>query len=609
MTTAQISILAILAVTLGLFVWGRLRVDVIAIGALLACVIAGVVPAREAFIGFGHPAVVTVAAVLALSSALSRAGTVDLLAQWLLRFARSQRAQYLGLTGLAGIMSAFMNNVGALALLMPVAISVARRGKYSPSLILMPLAFASILGGMITMIGTPPNLLIADFRRQATGESFQMFDFVAVGLPLAAVGILFLALIGWRLIPRDRAGLAEVEDGVELANYLTELRVPDGSALVGKVVGDLVDSGVPGAEFTVLALLRQGRRLVRRIRHMPLASGDVLLVHGAAEHIEAAVGRGLELVQSKDLPAQEAGEEADEEPAANHAGELHTEIVEVVVLPRARVAHRTVAELALRARYGVNLLAVARRGLPLQRMLRDIRLEAGDVLLLQGETDTLRETMTILGCLPLAPRELRLEPRRALLPGAIFAAAIAVAAFGLLEVAVALAVALLVLVVLEIMPMRAVYEAIDWQVIVLLGAMLPVGGALESTGTAALAANGLARLTGTEMAGGGAYLALALVLVATMFLSDVMNNAATAVLMAPIAIGLAGMLDTSVDPFLMAVAVGASAAFLTPIGHQNNLLVMGPGGYRFGDYWRVGLPLEAVLVVVAVPLIPIVWPF
>ena len=594
MNVDQIAILTVLVAVVALFVWGRLRVDVVALLALLVCVGLGLVPGEEAFGGFGHPAVITVAAVLGLSAALSRSGAIDLIAARIAKLSSNRLAQTSALCGLGGALSGFMNNVGALAMLMPVALSMAKRGRYRSGVVMMPLAFATILGGMTTLIGTPPNLLISGYRRQVSGEGFALFDFAWVGVPLAVAGIAFVTLIGWRLLPvRGRAGGSDAQP-FDVEAYLTELRVPAGSPVIGKRLDEVLEAlEQPPA---IDALVRRWDQVVRRLHHAVLQQGDVLIAQGETESIQALVSAGFELVAAKGLEREDGSGQVEREALA---------LMEVVVPPRSWIERRTAADIDLRARFGLNLLAIARSGSPLGRRLRDQRFRAGDVLLLQGEREGLADAVRALGCLPLAERRIALEPGRVLVPVAIFAAAVAATAVGVAPAAVLLVAALVGMVLTRTIGVREVYDAIDWQVIVLLAAMIPVGGALETTGAAQLLAEGLAALTGQLPPRA----LLALVLVVTMTLSDVMNNAATAVVMAPIGLGVAAALGVNPDPMLMAVAVGASAAFLTPIGHQNNLLVMGPGGYRFGDYWRMGLPLEVLLTTLAVWLIPIAWPF
>ncbi len=594
MAPDQVATLTLLTAVVALFIWGRWRVDIVALAALVAAVLLGLVPAAEAFSGFGHPAVITVAAVLAISSALARSGLVDLMAARIERVVHGRIVQLGALSALGGTMSGFMNNVGALALLMPVALSMARRTGYAPALVLMPLSFATILGGLVTLIGTPPNVLIADYRREVTGTSFALFDFAWVGFPLACAGIVFVVAVGWRLLPASASAAPGSDSPFDIEGYLTEVLVPEDAKAIGLTLDELIEGQEPAPH--VDAIVRGRTRVIRRLRHARLQAGDVLLVHGETEAIEGLVAQGLTLVAAKQL---------ENEDSAGPIDRAALTTIEAVVPPRSWIEGRSALTTQLRSRYGINLLAVARAGERIAGRLRDVRFRAGDVVLLQGSRDQLSDTVRALGCLPLAERKLALEPQRAFVPLVLFGAAILATVSGVLPAAIALTGGLVAMVLARVITMREVYEAVDWQVVVLLAAMIPVGAAIVTTGTAGLIGGGIAALAGDA----SAHLLLALVLIVTMTLSDIMNNAATAVVMAPISVALAQSVQVSPDPMLMAVAVGASSAFLTPIGHQNNLLVMGPGGYRFGDYWRMGLPLEVLLVGLGVWLIPIAWPF
>jgi di/tricarboxylate transporter len=587
----QAIIFTVLLVTLILFIWGRWRYDVVALLALLTVTVTGIIPSEEAFAGFGHPAVITVAAVLVLSRALQNSGVVDVISRLLLQVGQRITVQIGALTGLVAAMSAFMNNTGALALLMPVAIRMARKNDQSPSLYLMPLAFASLLGGLITLIGTPPNIIIATFRADQGLEPFRMFDFAPVGLGVAIAGVLFITLAGWRL-PPQRRGQATAGELFEIGNYVTEVRLTEASKLAGQRLRDL-PVVAKGIEVVVVAIIRDGHRQLGPTGLDVLLPGDLLLIEADSENLAAFIHMtGVELVGSKAI-----GDASLDSEDFN--------LMEAVVKSGSVLVNRSARTLNLRWRYGVNLLAVARQGVPVRQRLSDIILQAGDVLLLQGPSGTLHEVLPRLDCLPLAQRGLRLgQPRRVVLAVAIFAGALLLAAFGLVQVQVAFMAAVVLMLLTNLISLREAYESIDWPIIVLLAAMIPVGQALEVTGGAAMLANSLLLVAGRVTP----LIMLSLVLVATMFLSDLVNNAAAAVLMAPIAIGVAAGIGASIDPFLMAVTIGASCAFLTPIGHQSNTLVMGPGGYRFGDYWRLGLPLEIIILVVAVPLIAWFWP-
>lgn len=593
MTIDQSAIGLILLVMLALFVWGRVRYDIVAVGGLVVAVTLGLVPAQFAFYGFGHPAVITVAAVLVMSRALQQSGAVGFITQQIRNFSDTPARQIGSLSGVAAGLSGFMNNVGALALLMPVAMDSCRRAERSPKLILMPLAFASILGGMVTLIGTPPNILIATIRAESLGEGFAMFDFAYVGLPVAVLGVLFVTFVGWRLIPFHGDEKSSTTDAFQIDAYLSELAVPKASVAHGKTLSE-IETLTEEIDVAIVGLVRRKRHYPRPPQHEPLTGHDRLIVEGAAEELDAFVQKlGLRVAGSKPEKAMLVKAE-------------QAVFSEAVVQPESGVIGRTVGSLRLKGRYNVTLLGVSRQGKTSRGRLNDYRLRAGDVILVEGLENDVPDALQRLGCLPLAERSVSVgTQKRALWAVGLFGLAIAVAATGYLPIAVSFAGAIIGVVLVGILPVREIYSAIDWPVIVLLGALIPIGGAMETTGVTVLVAEGIANLGGTI----GPTALVTLLLVVTMTLSDMLNNAATTVVMAPIAISVAQALGLSPDPFLMAVAIGASCAFLTPIGHQNNALVMGPGGYRFGDYWRLGLPLEFLIVVVSVPLILFFWPF
>ena len=590
LTVHQLIVFGVLLLALALFVTGRWRYDVVALLALLAVTMTGLVSGAEAFSGFGHPAVVTVAAVLVVSRGLQNSGLIDLIARMIGRIKAGPMVQMTTLVLLVAVFSSFMNNVGALALLMPVAIQISRRSDVPVSRILMPLAFASLLGGMTTLIGTPPNIIIATFRAENGAEPFAMFDFFPVGAVLMVVGVLFMVLIGWRLIPQ-RSGASAHEQMFAIEDYLTEVQAPKGSKLVGRRIREI--NGLADAEVVVLGIVRGKQRLPAPSPYEPIFADDVLIVRADSEDLETLIDTaGLKLVGSKDLA--ESDLKSDD-----------VALLEVVVTANSPIEGRSARDLNLRRRFRINLLAVARQGARLRARLGHVRLRIGDVLLIQAVSDTLAEALATLGLLPLAGRDLRLgQPRRIALAVSIFGAALMTTVIGLLPVQVSFVAAALAMVMVGLLTLREAYESIDWPIIMLLGGMIPVGYALETTGAAARIADGLLLIAGQAPPAA----TVVIVLVGVMFLSDVVNNAAAALLMAPIAVSLAQGMGVSADPLLMAVAVGASCAFLTPIGHQSNTLVMGPGGYRFGDYWRLGLPLELLIVVIGAPLILWFWP-
>jgi len=590
MTTDQMLAFAILGATLVLFVWARWRYDVVAIFALLAVVVTGLVAPGEALVGFSHPAVVTVAAVLIVSRGLQNAGLVDVVVKAIAPLRGRENMQIAAQCVVIAVLSSFMNNVGALALMLPVALRNAYRDGYPPAKSLMPLAFASLLGGLTTLIGTPPNIIIATFRARELGQPFGMFDFSPVGVAVAVAGLAFLVLVGWRLLPIEgRKG--EAEKAFEIEDYITEARVGEESKAADLTISEFED--LTEAEVSVVGLIRnEDRRLVptgfARIR-----AGDILVLRGDADALEAAIAAGkLELV----------GEQGK---ASELLKSEEVDLVEAVVSPGSTLIGRTPSSMRLRLMHGVNLLALARQGHRVRDRLSQIRFRSGDVLLLQGPSERMPDILATLQCLPLAERTLGIgRQRRLVFAGGLFALAVALIVAGILPVHIAFIAAAAGFVVADVVKPTEIYTAIDWPVIVLLAALFPVGSALDTSGGAALVADGILRLT----EGLSVVWVLLVVLVGTMFLSDLINNNATAVLMAPIAVTVATRLNVSADPFLMAVAIGASCAFLTPIGHQSNTLVMEPGGYKFGDYWRVGLPLEVVIAAVTMPMILMIWP-
>lgn len=604
MTAPQMTILGVLALTMGLFLWGRLRHDVVALASLMACVVTGLVPAAEAFAGFGHPAVITVACVLVLSQGLQNTGAVDALARSVLPREAGRLVSMTALLGLGAMLSGFMNNVGAMALLMPVAVQLAKRLEMPPGQVLMPLAFGTILGGMTTLVGTPPNLIVSGFREEAGRGAFEMFDFATIGVAVAVLGVVAIAVIGWRLVPtRKPAGASEFDAGA----YMTEVRVGERSKAIGLTLRAF-EREVESSDAQVVALVRNDVRLLAPHGGRRIRAGDVLVLEADVEAVAETLSvfdLTLEeaVKRDKDAAAEEGEAETAEE--AKSSDERDAVLREVAVLPASSIVGLSASDLHLRTRYGLNLLAVARAGQAPRARLRSIALRSGDLLLMQGPAESLSEFIHDTGCVPLGARDLRLPSRRmAITATAIMGLAILLVTFGVLPAAASFALGVLASMLFRTVPPREVYTAIDWPVIVLLAALIPVAGAMQATGAAGV----LAEFLVAEVARGQAVAALAVILITTMFLSDVMNNAATAAVMCPIALSIAGTLGVSPDSFLMAVAIGASCAFLTPIGHQNNTLILGPGGFRFGDYWRLGLPLEVLVVVVSVPLLLIVWP-
>jgi di/tricarboxylate transporter len=588
--TADQGILYILLVCVFvLLIWGRWRYDLVAFAALLAGLLTGIVPADKAFSGFGHPAVIIIALVLIVSRGLSNSGAIELLARFMVSGSRKLAAHIGIMSSLAAVLSAVMNNVAALTLLMPVDIQAAAKANRSPALSLMPLSFASILGGMITLIGTPPNIVISEFRNDALGAPYNMFDFAPVGIACAAVGVAYVALIGWRLLPAERREVRSSKDSFDLAGYIAELRVSKESRIIGKRVREL-DDLADASDVEILGLVRNGKRMSGLARIVEIQAGDALVVEAHPESLEGALGSmGLEFIGTGE------GLVKDE----------HMELQEVVVPESSQLAGRSAHAVRMLYRYRVGLVGVSRGGIRFREDVRKLNIEPGDVLLLLGDDEALGDIISHLGLLPLADRGQKVIKRnKAGWAVALFVSAIVAASFGLVHLPTALGCVVAGYVILNVIPIRDLYDSIEWPVIVLLGSLIPIGVALQTTGATSQIADGILGMSG----GYSPVIVLVLLILVTMTLSDVMNNTATAVIAAPLAIEIATRLQVNPDPFLMGVAVAASSAFLTPIGHKNNTLIMGPGGYQFGDYWRMGLPLEILVVAVSVPMILWVWP-
>jgi di/tricarboxylate transporter len=557
---------------------------------LLAVVLTGIIPARDAFLGFAHPAVITVAAILIISYSLREAGLVDYLASFLNPLSRRPAVHVAALTGLAAACSGFMNDVGALALFMPIAMATARKNNRSPGIVLMPLAFGSILGGLLTLIGTPPNIIIANYRAEVSGTPFGLFDYTPVGIMVTLAGVTFVALIGWRFLPLRRRKYEE-EPTFEVADYITELRVAEDTKIVGQQLRTLerMSNGV----LVVAALIRGKRKRLAPSRDERLEAGDLLLVQGDPSELDELIEQSGLVPVSRDGLSQDVLQSE------------HVDLVEAVIVPGSPLEGRNPLSLRRRTGYLINLLGLARQGRPIRKRLQEVVFKASDLLLLQGESDHIHTMLPRLGCLPLAPRGLHLPAKRRIITTLfIFVAALLVSALGLVSITVAFVAAVVALILTNQIPIKTLYRPVNIPVLVLLGAMIPVGRALETTGCTDLLVNGILSLTGSLPPAA----LIVLIMVVTMTLSDIINNAATAVIMAPIAATIAQNLGVNTDTFLMAVAISASCAFLTPIGHQCNTLVMGPGGYQFRDYWRMGLPLEIIIIAVTTPMLLWIWP-
>jgi di/tricarboxylate transporter len=590
MTTPQALAFTVLAGMMLLFVWGRIRYDLVAVLALLASLAVGIVKPDEAFTGFADDIVVIVASALVISAAVERSGVVEAVLTRLTSGMTKMGSQLTVLVGSVTLLSAMVKNIGALAMLMPAAFQLAKRSGSSPSCMLMPMAFGSLLGGLITLVGTSPNIIVSRVREEMTGEPFGMFDYAPVGLGLAVAGLIFLRF-GYRLLPASRRAAPTLGEALDIEDYATEAEVPANSPAEGRTVAEF--RAMVEGEVAVTSIHRWGKPGAMPLPDARINAGDVLTLKGEPDALERAIAAaGLEL-------------EGQHRNAAAATSSSNVGVIEAVIGRDSVLTGQAAGRMALHDRHGVNLIAVSRRGKRIVERLRDIVLEAGDVIVLQGMLSTLPERLRELGCLPLAERTLRLgNARRGLIPVGILAGAMVLTAIGLVPVAIAFFGAAVLIMLAGVLPAREAYERIEWPILIMIGALIPVSDSLRTTGATDLIAAWLSSVASTLPAWG----AVGLILVAAMAVTPFLNNAATVLVMAPIAATFATELGYRPEAFLMAVAVGAGSDFLTPIGHQCNTLVMGPGGYRFTDYARLGAPLSLLVILLGVPLILATWP-
>ncbi|MCB5409385.1 SLC13 family permease [Pseudogemmobacter faecipullorum] len=591
MTMPQIAAFAIIIGMMALFIHGRLRYDVVAMVALAASVAAGTVAPEKAFSGFSDDIVIIVASALVVSAAVSRSELIEMALRWLVRKLSHFHGQLLVLIGSVTILSALIKNIGALAMMMPAALKMAKKSGNSPSLYLMPMAFGSLLGGLITLVGTSPNIIVSQLREEMTGTPFGMFDYAPVGLGLSLVGIIFLVFASRFLLPSDRRATASLGEAVNISDYNTEARVDAGSALCGKTIGAFLS--LADGEVTVTGVIRDGKRRAVMLSDSKIEEGDILQLRGQPDSLERAVTTAGLVLARQDEPAY----------ADLPAGKIG--VIEAVMKVDSSLIGQTVKRVGLFDAHGVNLIAISRSGQKMTERLSETVLAPGDVMLLQGPLESLSERMQALGLLPLAGREMRLgSVRRDIVPLLILTVAMGATALGLVSVSIAFSGAALAMILTGAISLEAAYGAVEWPLLVMLGALIPVSEAMQTTGNTEL----IGDLLSSMATGLPAWGAVGLIMIVAMAVTPFLNNAATVLVMAPVAAIFAQRLGHAPDAYLMAVAVGAGCDFLTPIGHQCNTLVLGPGGYRFGDYARLGAPLTLLVVLVGVPLILLTWP-
>ena len=584
----QIVILGLLTLMVGLFIWGRWRYDAVSLGVLSSFVLFGYIQPEKAFSGFSHPAVITVALVLLISKGLERSGFIAVLGRKLQVYANSEIQFMISITFFAAVLSSFMNNIGAMAMLLPITLGICQKMNWNPSKFLIPLSFASILGGMNTKIGTPPNIIISEFRKDYVEKDFAFFDFSFIGVPVSILGILFIAFIGWRLI-KLRPINSENNPLIELEDYLVEMVITKNSMLIDKRALDFRNE------------LDTDTALIGQIDE----SGKKIEIHGNQKLCE---GQILIMKINPDMVAdiqQEFGLDIDSENDLTSIDDLGG--IEAIIVPKSRLIGRKYQYFKRLVGRELSLLGLWRRGLKFRFRLSNEIFKVGDVLLIanRGEKNNIAEKLELAGLMPLWQREFDVvrDPTKIFIAFGLFTICLLLVIFNYVPIVVAFLICVIGFVSSKLLTGEGVYRHIDWPVVILLAAMIPIGNTLISYGITDSVSGYLA---GLSSAIDYVWL-IVLIMIITMFLSDIINNAATAVIMAPLAVSLAEKINQPIEPFLMSVAIGASCAFLSPIGHQCNTLVMAPGNYKFGDYWKVGLPLEILIILISVPTIVFYW--
>jgi di/tricarboxylate transporter len=585
-----IAALAIGAVALVLFVWNRLRVDVIALIVMALTILSGLLTPQEAVSGFAHEATITVALVLVLAAGLLRTGAIDVLARWLGRLAGKSELRLLTLTLLVVVpLSALINNTAAVAVMLPMLLGLARASSVSPSRLLMPLSFAGQLGGTLTLIGTSVNLIVAGLALDLGVERIRLFDLTPPAAIICAAGMLYLLTLGRWLLPY-REPDEDLLRSYELHDYLTLLRVVPESRLQGRSLAESRFNETLGLQ--ILRVQRADGGVEVPSGATTLRAGDVLVVEGKiADIARVRNDAGVEL--------------ADTDLTLDFADDADVRMAEVMVPARGAV-RRTVRDLALRARYGISAVAVRRHGMAIHEPIGEVELHAGDMILVQGSADALSRLhrdnqLTLLGAVDLP--EVRRRKMKYAIP--IVAGVVLLPAIGVTTILVSAIIGVIAMFLTRSITPDEAYREMDWMVIVLLGAILPLGEAMHRTGAAAWLAQNFIDIARPL----GPHGVLAAFLLITTLLTSVISNAAAAVVLAPVAVAAAATLAMSPLPFVIAVMIGASNSFISPVGYQTNTMVYGPGGYRFTDYVRVGGPLSVIVIAVATFAIPLFFPF
>jgi di/tricarboxylate transporter len=591
-TLDAIIVVGVLVGAVVLFVSERLRSDIVALLALATLLAAGILAPEEGFAGFANPATVTVAAMFVLSAGLERTGAVSVVGGLLERIGRRSPTMAL-VAMMAGVafVSAFVNNTAAVAVMLPSVIALSRAIGVSPSKLLIPLSYASLFGGVCTLFGTSTNILVGSLAEDAGQRPFGVFELTPIGLVLLVCGTLYVVLVGTRLLP-SRGASNDLAEEFAVWDYVLEIRLMRGDPSVGSPLGSA--QLVTDLRLDVLAVERDGEILTLPRSGLVLHEGDVLRVRCDLDMVKRLEARAGVEVGPRRLWRDEAlgGDDAT--------------LVEAVVAPSSVVEGQTLREIGLRGRFGATALAIRHHDRLVQSRLADTPLRGGDALLVELATSRVpslrasREFVVVSERGSLAP-----VVRRAVPAVAVVCGVVAAAASGVVPIAVSAVIGALMLVLLGSLSVEEAYRSLDARVIVLLGGILPLGTALERTGVAALLAHGLVEVVGPL----GPVAAMSAIFGVTSILTAVMSNTATAALLVPIALGVASALGVDPRPFLAAVAYGASTSFMTPMSYQTNLMVYGPGSYRFADYLRIGTPLTLMFWLLATLLVPLAWPF
>ena len=584
-------VLTILGLAILFFATGWLRMDMVSLLILLSLPLLGLISAEQAFSAFSNPAVITVAAMFVLSSAIANTGITAHLGRWILGFAEQNEVKLiLSIMILTAISSAFINNIGAAAVLLPMVTGIAKKTEIPASRLLMPLAFGSLVGGVCTLIGTPPNILINALMLEYSGEQFSMFDFTPIGLILIIISTIYMLLIGRRLLPNNPP--ASISQLNQVKAYVSDILIPPSSSFIGK---SLFATGLESNfHLKIRSLMRDQLKITAPRKSILLKAGDILFVEGEPEQLlKLKKNRDIEVVaEDKSKPTTDSSDTA--------------RVVEVALTPTNELVGRTLREVHFRDTHGLNVLAIWRRGEPVVKRVDHVVLKFGDLLLIEGAESKIlhladKHDFLLLGGIKPEPY----LPTKGPIALLIMFGIILLATSGILSIMHSATIGAVLMIFSRCISLSDAYESIHWPVIMLIAGTLPLGMAMETSGASDLLAEQMTNLAGPY----GPWVTLSVLFFVTMLLTCVMSNAATAVLLAPIAFDLSVRFAVNPQPFFMAVALASSTCFMTPVSHQSNALVLGPGGYHFIDYLKVGTPLNLLVWICATVLIPLIFPF